>query len=77
MISTHKKTILKDIIASVGAGGILTTPKVANAKVILCAKVKAVMVLNNFHLFGTKSINANTNSKWSIPLNMCSIPMIK
>ncbi len=49
--------------ASTGAGEILTKPKLASARLILCAKVNAVMVVSKAILPVTIINSANTNNK--------------
>ena len=63
MISNATKAIESAIAASTGFGGTWTKPRVAAAKVMLCATVKAVMALINSRVFRAIRIRASTKSR--------------
>jgi len=75
MISQARKTMLREMMASVGAGGKLTTPRVASTRVILWATVKEVIALNTGHKPVTINNSGSTNSKWSAPPRIWVVPM--
>ncbi len=66
--------MLSAITASTGAGGTCTKPSVAAPSVMLCATVNAVTVATSRRTPRTSNSNASTNSKWSTPSRMCSMP---
>ena len=55
--------MLNAMIASTGGGGTCTTPSVASASVMLCANVKAVMVLNSGIAPRTRSRRPSTKRR--------------
>ena len=67
--------MLNAIITSTGAEGSVAQPSVANVSVIECATVNAVTVFTSMRQSRTISISEATNSKWSKPKRMCSMPL--
>ena len=66
--------MLSAIVASTGAAGTRTKPRVAAASVMLCASVNAVTVASSLRTLATSSSRHSTNSRWSAPDRMCSTP---
>ena len=69
--------MLRAITASTGAIGTLSQPRVAAARVMLCASVNAVIVATRRLGPSTKRSSASTKSRWSTPPRMCSTPNAK
>ena len=55
--------MLSAMAAFSGGPGTLTTPRVASARLALCPRVKAVIVLKRSHRPATRSINPRTKSR--------------
>jgi hypothetical protein len=62
-ISMVKKTMLKAMIVTTGGLGKLITPKTAKLKVMLCAKLNAVIVFRIFQAPLVMMIEAKTNNR--------------
>ena len=73
-ISGPRNRIESAIAALSGAAGTETTLKVAAASAMLCETVNAVIVFTSIHRLRTMSSKPRTNSKWSTPSAMCSMP---
>ena len=65
------------IVASTGGWATCTQPNAERASVMLCATVKAVIVLSRPARLGTSSTRHNTNNRWSAPPRMCRTPKPK
>jgi hypothetical protein len=76
-ISRASMTIESAIAASIAPRSRGTSPNTEAARVMLCATVKAVMVITSATRLRTISSKPSTNSKWSIPSRMCSPPSTK
>ena len=75
LVNSYAKYIIVSAIkASVLAEGSLKISKTEIARVILCAKVNAVIVLNNGTNPEIKKIRPSTNTMWSSPPSRCSTP---
>ena len=73
-ISAATKTMLSAMTASTGRCGTCTKPSVAAESVMLCEIVKAVTVFTSLQPPRVMMSSASTNSRWSMPVRMCSTP---
>jgi len=66
--------MLSAIVASTGAPGSASHPRVAATSVMLCATVNAVIVSRMRLPPRTMISKASAKSRWSTPSRMCWIP---
>ena len=66
--------MLSAMTASTGGCGTCTKPSVAAESVRLCEIVNAVTVFTSFQPPRVMRSSASTNSRWSMPVRMCSMP---